>query len=417
MGPKDNAVMGTQAGKSQMGSRLSHRAQQVEGSKTLDLTMKARDMRKQGIDICIFGSGEPDFNTPQHICDSAYEAMKLGVTKYTPAAGLMELRQAISEKLSQENGLDYKPNQIIVSSGAKHSLSNIFFALLNPGDEVVIPVPAWLSYWEQVKLAGGVPVLFKTKKENDFKITSDELESAITGKTKIVLLNSPVNPTGAVYTREELEKLAQVCVDHDLMVISDEIYEKLVYDGEEHVSIASFGKDIFDRTIVVNGFSKAYAMTGWRMGYAAAPAEIAKAMDDIQSHLTSNSTSFVQIASIDALKGSQEPVNEMKEEYNRRRIRMVEMLQDIPGVECPMPKGAFYTFPGIKGLIGKKAMGETITDDDVLCKLLLEHAKILVVPGSSFEMEDHIRLSYATDMATIEEGLKRFKEFVVNHVS
>ncbi|MEH7342443.1 pyridoxal phosphate-dependent aminotransferase [Bacillus sp. JJ1532] len=400
-----------------MNSKLSHRAQQVEGSKTLELTMKARDMRKQGIDICIFGSGEPDFNTPQHICESAYEAMKQGITKYTPAAGIMELRKAISIKLMEENGLDYKPNQIIVSSGAKHSLANIFFALLNPGDEVIIPVPAWLSYWEQVKLAGGVPVLVKAKMENDFKITSQELDSVITAKTKLVLLNSPVNPTGAVYTRKELEKLAEICVNRDIMVISDEIYEKLVYDGEEHISIASLGQEIFDRTIVVNGFSKAYAMTGWRMGYAAAPLEIAKAMDDIQSHMTSNSTSFVQIASIDALEGSQEPVRKMKEEYNRRRIRMVEMLQEIPGVKCSLPKGAFYTFPNIQGLIGKKAMGETILNDDILCKLLLEHANILVVPGSSFEMEDHIRLSYATDMETIEEGLKRFKEFVVNHVS
>ncbi|RFU70281.1 pyridoxal phosphate-dependent aminotransferase [Peribacillus saganii] len=400
-----------------MVSRLSLRAQQVEGSKTLELTMKAREMRKQGIDICIFGSGEPDFNTPQHICKSAYKAIEQGVTKYTPAGGISELRHAISDKLLEDNGLQYKPNQIIVSSGAKHSLSNIFFALINPGDEVIIPIPAWLSYWEQVKLAGGVPVFIKGKEDDDFKISPYELESAITAKTKFLLLNSPVNPTGSVYTREELEKLAEVCVNRDIMVVSDEIYEKLVYDGEEHVSIASLGQEIFDRTIVVNGFSKAYAMTGWRMGYAAAPLEIAKAMDDIQSQMTSNPTSFVQIASITALKGSQEPVREMREEYNRRRIRMVEMLQEIPRVVCSMPKGAFYVFPNIQGLLGKKAMGETISNDEVLSRMLLEHANILVVPGSSFKTENFIRLSYATDMETIEKGMTRFLDFVTNHVS
>jgi aspartate aminotransferase len=400
-----------------MPSKLSLRARQVEGSKTLQLTMKARDMRKQGIDILIFGSGEPDFDTPDHINEAAFKAIKKGQTKYTPAAGILELRQAISEKLRVENGLNYAANQIIVSSGAKHSLTNIFFALLDPGDEAIIPVPAWLSYWEQVKLTGGVPVLIQTKAENEFKLTPDELEAAITPKSKFVMINSPGNPTGSVYTREELQKLADVCVKHDLMVVADEIYEKLIYDGEEHVSIGSLGKEIFELSIVVNGFSKAYAMTGWRMGYAAAPAEIAKAMDDMQSHMTSNPTSFVQVASIDALTGSQEPVRLMVEEYDRRRQRMVQMLNEIPGVVCAMPKGAFYTFPDIKGLIGKQAMGETIRDDEDLSRLLLEHANILVVPGSSFGMNDYIRFSYATDMETIEKGMERFRDFVINHVT
>jgi aspartate aminotransferase len=400
-----------------MKSKLSLRAQQVEGSKTIQLTMKARDMRKQGIDILIFGQGEPDFHTPAHISEAAYKAIKEGRTKYTPTAGIMELRQAISEKLRVDNGLHYQPNQVIVSAGAKHSLTNIFFALLNPGDEAIIPVPAWLSYWEQVKLAGGVPVLIQTKEGNEFKLTPEELEAAITPKSKCVMINSPGNPTGSVYSREELEQLAEVCVKHDLIVIADEIYEKLIYDGEEHVSIGSLGQDIFERTIVVNGFSKAYAMTGWRMGYAAAPVEIAKAMDDIQSHMTSNPTAFVQVASIDALTGSQEPVREMVEEYDRRRKRMVQMINEIPGIECSMPKGAFYAFPSIQGLIGKQAMGETIYNDDDLSSLLLEHANILVVPGSSFEMKNHIRLSYATDMETIEKGMKQFRDFVVNHIS
>ncbi|MGG0716797.1 pyridoxal phosphate-dependent aminotransferase [Robertmurraya massiliosenegalensis] len=399
-----------------MNSKLSQRAANVEGSKTLELTMRARDMRKQGIDICIFGSGEPDFDTPEHICDAAISAIKDGQTKYTPAGGIMELRQAISDKLREENGLNYSPTQIVVSAGAKHSLSNIFLTVLNPGDEAIIPVPAWLSYWEQVKLAGGIPNLIKTKSDNEFKLTPEELESAITAKTKMVLLTSPVNPTGSVYSRSELEKLAEVIVKHDLIVISDEIYEKLIYDGEEHVSIASLGQDIFERTIVVNGFSKAFAMTGWRMGYAASSPEIAKAMFDIQSHLTSNPTTFVQIASIEALKGSQEPVEKMRIEYDLRRKRIVELLREIPGLTCPMPKGAFYVFPSMEGLIGKQAFGVTIDSDDILCKLLLEHAKILIVPGSSFEMENYVRLSYATDMETIEEGMKRFKEFVVDHV-
>lgn len=399
-----------------MNSKLSQRAAKVEGSKTLELTMKARDMRKQGIDICIFGSGEPDFNTPEHICEAAFTAIKEGQTKYTPAGGIMELRKAISDKLREENGLNYSATQIVVSAGAKHSLSNIFFTVINPGEEVIIPVPAWLSYWEQVKLSGGVPKLIKTKPDNEFKLTPEELELAITPKTKMVLLTSPVNPTGSVYTRKELEKLAEVIVKHDLMVISDEIYEKLIYDGEEHVSIASLSQEIFDRTIVVNGFSKAYAMTGWRMGYAAASPEIAKAMFDIQSHLTSNPTTFVQIASIEALRGGQESVEKMRNEYDLRRKRIVEMLREIPGLECPMPKGAFYVFPSIEGLIGKKAYGVTIESDETLCQLLLEHAKILVVPGSSFEMENYVRLSYATDMVTIEEGVRRFKEFVIHHV-
>jgi aspartate aminotransferase len=400
-----------------MNSKVSLRAQQMEGSKTIKLTMKAMDLRKQGINVLIFGQGEPDFPTPAHICEAAHKAIKEGHTKYTPTAGIMELRQAISEKLRVDNGLHYEPNQVIVSTGAKHSLINIFFALLNPGDEVIIPVPAWLSYWEQVKLAGGVPVLIQTKGDNEFKLTPEQLEAAITPKSKCLMINSPGNPTGSVYTRKELEKLAEICVKHDLIVIADEIYEKLIYDGEKHVSIGSLGQDIFERTIVVNGFSKAFAMTGWRMGYAAAPMEIAKVMDDLQSHMTSNPTAFVQVASIDALRGSQEPIREMVEEYDRRRIRMVQMLREIPGLECSMPKGAFYAFPSIQGLIGKQAMGETIGNDEDLSRLLLEHANILVVPGSSFEMKNYIRLSYATDMKTIEKGMNQFRDFVVNHVS
>ena len=400
-----------------MNTRLSQRALQVEGSKTIFLTMKAREMRKQGRDIAIFGSGEPDFNTPDHICEAAYQAMKEGHTKYTPAAGMMELRQAISKKLMTENSLDFSPNQIVVSAGAKHSLTNIFFSLLNPGDEAIIPVPAWLSYWEQVKLAGGIPVFIHTQKENEFKMTAEELEAAITPNSKFVLMNSPGNPTGSVYTKEELNRIAEVCVKHDLMVISDEIYEKLIYDGAEHISIGSLNQDIFERTIVVNGFSKAFAMTGWRMGYAAAPLVIAKAMDDMQSQMTSNPTSFVQIASIKALEGTMEPVTHMVTEYNKRRLKIVELLKEVPGLDCPTPQGAFYVFPSIEGLIGKKALGEVIENDEVFCRLLLDQAHVLAVPGSTFGTDHHIRLSYATDMDTIITGVQRIRDFVVNHVS
>jgi aspartate aminotransferase len=400
-----------------MKTRLSARALQVEGSKTIALTMKARDLRKQGIDIAIFGSGEPDFNTPEHIIEAAFQAMKEGQTRYTPAGGITELREAIAHKLKVENGLDYAPSQIVVSAGAKHSLTNIFFAVINPGDEVIIPVPAWLSYWEQVKLAGGKYTLVPTRKENAFKLTAEELEKAITPQTKVLILNTPGNPTGSVYSREELRQLADVCVKHDLLVISDEIYEKLIYDGAEHVSMASLGQEIFDRTIVVNGFSKAFAMTGWRMGYAAASKEIAKAMDDMQSQMTSNPTSFVQYASIAALEGSMAPVEAMVCEYDKRRITMVELLKKIPGIDCLTPQGAFYVFASIEGLIGRKAFGKTIKNDEDFSNMLLEHAHTLVVPGSSFGAENYVRLSYATDMDTIVDGIQRIHDFVTKQVA
>ncbi|RXT02804.1 pyridoxal phosphate-dependent aminotransferase [Ammoniphilus sp. CFH 90114] len=395
-----------------MKTRLSQRAQKVEESKTIALTMKARELRKQGIDISIFGQGEPDFTTPPHIIESAYKALKDGYTKYTPVAGFIELREAIARKLKRENDLDYDPKQIVVSGGAKHSLINIILAVLDPGDEVIIPVPAWLSYWEQVKLADAIPVLVPTKQENDFKLTAEALQAAITPKTKLLILNSPGNPTGSVYTKEELAAIADICISHDLLVLSDEIYEKLIYDGQKHVSIGSLSKEMLDRTIVVNGFSKAFAMTGWRMGYAAAPLEIAKAMDDLQSQMTSNPTSFVQLACIEALEGTMEPIDLMIEEYDKRRALMVKLLQEIPGIECTMPKGAFYVFPGIHGLLGKKVDGEVIEDDEQLTRILLEKAHILVVPGSSFGMPNHIRLSYATDVDTIVTGMEKFKKFV-----
>ncbi|RFU70304.1 pyridoxal phosphate-dependent aminotransferase [Peribacillus saganii] len=393
---------------------LSQRAREIESSPTIALTMKARELRKQGIDISIFGQGEPDFTTPDHIIESAYRAMKGGYTKYSPVPGYPELRKAISEKLKSENSVDYSPEQIVVSSGAKHSITNAMYAILDPGDEVIIPVPGWVSYWEQVKLTGAKPILVKTKSEREFKITADEIRAVLTEKTKLLILNSPGNPTGSVYTREELAKIADLCVERDLLVMSDEIYEKLIYDNAEHISIASLSEEIQARTIIINGFSKAYAMTGWRMGYAAAPLEIADAMNKIQSQTTSNATSFVQIASMEALQGPQEPIAEMIEEYDKRRKLMVQLLQDIPGVECSAPKGAFYVFLCIQALIGLKYNGEQITDDECLTGLLLEIAHIQVVPGSSFGMPGYIRFSYATDMETIKSGMGKLKQFVTD---
>ena len=395
---------------------LSKRVHQIDSSPTIALTMKARELRKQGIDISIFGQGEPDFITPDHIIESAYRAMKDGYTKYTPVPGILELREAISAKLMQENGLQYSPEQIVVSSGAKHSITNMMFAVLDPGDEVIIPVPGWVSYAEQVKLTGAKPVLVKTDNSNDFKLTAEELTSAVTPNTKLLILNTPGNPTGSVYTKAELEDIAEVCLRHNLLVMADEIYEKLIYDGQVHVSIGSLSQEMLERTVTINGFSKAFAMTGWRMGYAAAPLEIAKAMNKLQSQMTSNAASFIQIASIEALQGPFEPINEMIAEYDKRRKLMVGYLQDMPGIECSYPKGAFYVFPGVQGLFGKKYNGIEITDDEQLTDLLLEYAHILVIPGSSFGMPGSIRLAYATDETTIIQGMEKLKDFVAKLV-
>ncbi|MBE3588948.1 MAG: pyridoxal phosphate-dependent aminotransferase [Thermoanaerobacteraceae bacterium] len=390
--------------------RLAERAKNISPSPTLAIDARAKKMIAAGEKVVNFGAGEPDFDTPEHIREAAIAAIRAGMTRYTPVAGTMQLRQAIVDKLRNDNGLDYRPEEIVVSAGAKHSLYNAMQVLLQPGDEVILPAPYWVSYLEQIKLAGAVPVIVQTRQENGFKLTVEELLSVVNRRTRMVIINSPGNPTGAVYTREELSALGHAVLEHGLIVISDEIYEKLLYDGLEHVSIASLSPALKEQTVVVNGMSKAYAMTGWRIGYAAAPAPVAKAMADLQSHSTSNPTSIAQAASVAALTGSQEPVRKMVEEFRRRRDYMLERLQAIPGINCNRPGGAFYLFPSIDGYIGRRYKDHTIKGAADLAGILLDEVKVAVVPGVAFGDDRCIRLSYATSMENIREGLDRIEQ-------
>ncbi|HIU48240.1 MAG TPA: pyridoxal phosphate-dependent aminotransferase [Candidatus Avimonoglobus intestinipullorum] len=390
---------------------ISKKAMGISPSPTLSIDSKFKEMKANGEDVVGFGAGEPDFDTPQHIKDAAIAAINAGKTKYTPAAGTLALRKAVADKFKRENGLDYKPSNIVVSNGAKHALVNTFMAILNPGDEVIIPAPYWVSYPEMVKLADGVPVSIQTTEEDGFKVTADEIRAAITDKTKALILNSPSNPTGMVYTREELQAIAEVAVEKNIYVVSDEIYEHLIYEGE-HVSIASFNDKIKDLTIVINGVSKTYAMTGWRIGYAAANDEIAKAMANIQSHASSNPNSIAQEAAVAALTGGDEEILRMKRHFQKRRDFMVEMINSIDGVSCSMPHGAFYIMMNISKLKGKELYGTVITSSDDFAELFLKVAKVAVVPGRGFEAEDFVRWSYATSMDNIVEGLERLKKFL-----
>lgn len=388
---------------------VSKKASEISPSLTLEISAMAAEMRKKGIDIIGFGVGEPDFETPQNIKDAAFEAINKGLTRYTPASGTVELRKAICDKLKKDNGLDYEPLNIIVSSGAKQSLYNAFAALLNPGDEVIVPSPYWVSYPEAVKLADGVPVLVETREENSFKFDIDDLKAAVNEKTKILILNSPANPTGAVYTEEELKEIADLAVEKEFYVVADEIYEKLIYEGK-HISIASLGEQIKQQTIVINGVSKAYAMTGWRIGYAAvADHEIANLMGNIQGHMTSNPNSIAQYASIEALNGDQSEVEKMKVEFEKRRDFMYKRINEIEGLSCVEPKGAFYVMMNISKLRGKTINGYEIKDSLDFTRLLLEKGNVAVVPGVAFGNEDFVRLSYATSMEKIEEGLNRIE--------
>ena len=393
-------------------SKLAQRALNITPSVTLSIDSKAKAMVAQGIKVINFGVGEPDFNTPENIGNAAIEAIHGGHTRYTPASGTQNLRQAICEKLKKDNGLEYSPSQIVVSNGAKHSIYNTLLALCDKGDEVIIPVPYWVSYSEMVKMTGATPVFVETREEEDFKVRIEELRAAITPNTKALFLNSPSNPTGMVYSPSELQAIADLCVEHQINVISDEIYEKLLYDGAEHVSIASLGAEIKDLTIVINGMSKAYAMTGWRIGYTASNQAIATAMASLQSHATSNPNSIAQFASVEALRGPQETITMMVAEFARRRLRMVELINNIPGLSCRMPKGAFYVMANVSQLFGKTIGGEVINDDLKLSSVLLEKAHVATVPGSGFGAGNFIRLSYATSMENIEEGLKRIADFL-----
>jgi aspartate aminotransferase len=382
--------------------QLSSRANSLTPSLSLSVDSKAKAMKSEGIDVCGFGAGEPDFDTPEHIKAAAIAALEAGFTKYTPSSGIPELRQAISEKLEKDNGLSYKPSQIIVSTGAKHSCYNAILATCQPGDEVIIPSPYWLSYPEMVRLAGAEPIFVQTKEENGWKITRDEFENAMTPRTKMIILNSPNNPTGAVYTREEIAGIAEVAAEEEILILSDEIYEKLVYDGHEHVSIGSLGNEFYDLTITVNGFSKAYAMTGWRLGYLAAPEPIARAIDSIQSHVTSNPCSFAQKGALAALKGDQQSVADMRDEFDMRRQYIIERFAKIPSVSIVKPNGAFYVLANISKL--------GLTSQNFADRLLSK-ANVSVVPGIAFGDDRTVRFSYATSLDVIKKGMDRFEDF------
>jgi aspartate aminotransferase len=392
--------------------QLANRAASISPSPTLAIDAKAKKMLQEGVRVINFGVGEPDFDTPEHIKEAAITALRQGFTRYTPVGGIQELKKAIIDKLSNDNGLEYSPDQIVVSVGAKHSLYNVFQVICNEGDEVILPAPYWVSYLEQIKLAGGIPKVVQTTEKDGFKLTPEALESAISSKSKILLINSPSNPTGAVYTKAELEALGDVILKHKLIVISDEIYEKLIYDQAEHVSSASLSPELKAATIVINGVSKSYAMTGWRIGYAAGPVEVIKAVTSLQSHATSNPNSIAQFASIAALTGSQEPLKMMVEEFAERRNYMWERLNSLPGVTCAKAAGAFYLFPNVAKLFGKSYKGKVIASPDDLAELLLTEAQVAVVPGIAFGSAENLRFSYATSMENIAEGLDRIQSLL-----
>ena len=395
-----------------MKNRIAGRMLSISPSLTLAISAKAKAMKAAGEPVVSFGVGEPDFNTPEHIVNAAKSALDNGQTKYTPSSGLLPLRKAICEKFKKDNGLDYEPSQIIVSNGAKHSIFNACYAVLEEGDEVIIPAPYWLTYPEVVKVCGATPVYIECKKENKFKFSPADLEAAITPNTKMLIFNSPSNPTGAVYTEEEVRAIAKVCEAHDIFVLSDEIYEKLCYNGVKPFSIAACSEKMKDLTITVNGVSKTYAMTGWRVGYLAAPKDVAKAIDSFQSHATSNACSISQYATIEALASPDEEVEAMRQIFDGRRAKLLKLISEIDGVSAVEPDGAFYVMMVVNGLYGKQYNGKTIDGSIAFADALLDGAKVATIPGVSFGADDCIRLSYALGEADIEEGLKRIKAFV-----
>ena len=381
---------------------ISERAAQLTPSLTLSIDSKAKAMKAEGIDVCGFGAGEPDFDTPEHIKRAAIEALEAGFTKYTPNAGIPELRQAIADKLAADNGLNYRAGQVVVSNGAKHACYNAILATCQPGDEVIIPAPYWVSYPDMVRLVGAEPVIVPTSERNAWKMRPEDFENAMTPRTKMLIMNSPGNPTGSVYTREELEAIVNVAAEEDIYVLSDEIYEKLVYDDVKHVSIASLSKEAYDLTITVNGFSKSYAMTGWRLGYLAAPDAVVRAVDSIQSHTSSNPSSFSQYGALAALKGDQQPLADMREEFDMRRNYMFDRLSKISNITAVKPQGAFYI------LVNISQLGLTSQN---FADRLLSKANVAVVPGAAFGDDRTVRFSYATSLDVIKKGLDRFQDF------
>ncbi len=395
-----------------MKNRVAQRMSTLSPSLTLAISAKAKAMKAAGESVVSFSVGEPDFNTPDHIVEAAKIALDNGQTKYTPSSGLLPLRKAICEKFKKDNGLDYEPSQIIVSNGAKHSIFNVCYAVLDAGDEVIIPAPYWLTYPEVVKVCGATPVYIDCKKENKFKFTAEELKAAITPKTKMLIFNSPSNPTGAVYTEEEVRAIAKVCEEAEIFVLSDEIYEKLCYNGVKPFSMAACSEKMKDLTITVNGVSKTYAMTGWRVGYLAAPKDVAKAIDSFQSHATSNACSISQAATLEALASSEEEIQAMVDVFDKRRAKLLALIDEIDGVSAVEPDGAFYVMLVVGGLYGKSYHGKTISNSVEFADVLLDAEKVATVPGVSFGADDCLRLSYSLSEADIEEGLARIKRFV-----
>jgi len=389
--------------------KLSERTKGIKPSITLALAAKAAAMRAQGIGVINFAAGEPDFDTPDRIKEAAVQALKKGMTKYTEVRGIQPLREIIAEKYQRDEGLRYDMDEILVSCGGKHSLYNVFQAILNEGDEVLIPAPYWVSYRDMAMLAGAVPRIVETKRENGYRITPKELQAALGPRVRVFILNSPNNPTGAAYSRDELEALAQVLEPHECFIISDDVYEKIVYDGFRFQNIVGINGNLRERTVIINSLSKTYAMTGWRIGYALGPAPLISTAAKIQGQSTSNPTSFAQAASVEALKGSQDEMREMVREFQRRRDRIVEGLNAIEGVECLNPEGAFYVFPRIRSLFGKKGKKAKIESASDLTDFLLEEAQVVAVPGEDFGSADHVRFSYATSFEDIERGCDRIE--------
>ncbi|MBV6519563.1 MAG: aspartate aminotransferase [Candidatus Brocadia sp.] len=391
---------------------LSRIAREVKTSATLAITAKAKQLAAKGVDVIGFGAGEPDFDVPENVKNAAIKAIKDGYNKYTPTAGAPDLKEAICEKLLKDNQLKYTPSQILVSAGAKQAILNIVLVLCDSGDEAIIPSPYWVSYSEMVIMTGAKPVFLNTTDREHFKITKETLAKVITPRTKMLFMNSPNNPTGMVYTEKELREIVCFAVEKGIYVISDEIYEKILYDGVKHISPATLGDECYKKVITVNGFSKVYSMTGWRLGYAAGPEEIIKAATNIQDHTTSGANSITQKAGVEALKGNQDPVIFMIKEFDKRRRYIVERLNKIKGVSCLLPQGAFYVFPRVSDLYKRKIAGQSVANSFDLVNLLLEKAFVAFVPGAPFGADDYIRISYATSMANIEKGIDRFEKFL-----
>lgn len=391
---------------------ISEIASKISPSPTLALDAKYKQMKKEGIPVVGFGAGEPDFETPDNIKNAAINAINAGFTRYTPASGTIELKKAICDKVKRDTGVEYDIENVVVSNGGKHALTNIFMCILNKDDEVIIPAPFWVSYPEMVRMAGGKPVFLSTTEEENFKFSPEKFEKLINDKTRAIVINSPSNPTGMLYTKDELKEIAEIAVKYNVYVIFDEIYEKLVYDGETHTNIAALGDDIKKLTIIVNGVAKAYAMTGWRIGYTLSDKKLAKTMSNLQSHATSNPNSIAQQATVEALNGDQSSVEIMRLEYLKRRDYMVERINNIEGLSCKKPSGAFYIFMNIKALLNKEHYGTLIQTTDELCNHILEKALVAVVPSTGFGIDGYVRLSYATSMENIIEGLNRIEKYI-----